>query len=88
MQALLTCTQAGNNTSNWMTSGSVTYGASNNAGAAAGSEVMMGGAQTAGVPTALALATSATIGYIELWSTWGTAPTAFVCSQFLILGLN
>ena len=88
MEIWLTCTAAGQNTSNWMTSGTLTIGASNNAATATGSSFMVGGAQAAGVPTALALATTASIGYIELWSTWGTAPTAFVCSQFLIFGMN
>jgi hypothetical protein len=88
MEILLTCTQVGNNTSNWMTSGALVYGISNNAATVAATTYMVGGAQAAGVPAALALATEATIGYIELWSTWATAPTAFVCSQFLIQGLN
>lgn len=84
----LDCMSVGNNTSGWSVSGSIKYGVSNNAATAAASEVMMGGAQTAGVPNLLALATSASIGYIELWSTFGTAPTAFVCSSFKIFGLN
>lgn len=88
MDLWLDCISVGNNTSGWSTSGSIKYGASNNAGATASTEVMMGGAQTLGVPTSLALATSASIGYIELWSTFGTAPTAFVCSSYKIFGLN
>lgn len=88
MYLLATCVSVGINTSGWVTNGWVSYGAANNAGTAAATTVMMGGAQSAGVPTNLALATEASIGYIELWSTWGTAPTAFVCSSFMILGLN
>jgi hypothetical protein len=88
MDVWLTCTSVGNNTSGWITNGRVCYGPSNNAATAASSDFMMGGAQTLGVPNTLALATSTSVGYLELWSTFGTAPTAFVCSQFLVFGLN
>jgi hypothetical protein len=84
----LSCISQGNNTSGWMTGGILTVGVGNNSSTATGSTFMVGGAQTLGVPTALALATQASIGYIELWTTWATAPTAFVCSQFMIWGIN
>lgn len=88
LEVTLNCISVGNNTSGWATSGYVMYGTGNNAGTAGAALAMVGGAQSAGVPTALNLATSTTIGYIELWSTFGTAPTAFVCSQFSIWGCN
>lgn len=88
MNVNMTCISVGLNTSGWTVNGNVMAGAGNNAATAAATTFMMGGAQTAGVPTALALVTTTTIGFIELWSTWSTAPTAMVCSQFMIFAEN
>jgi hypothetical protein len=88
MELTLTCTGTGAVTSsNWMTAGVITYGVGNNAGTAGAAVAMVGGANALGVPTALTLS-NITSNYWELWSTWATAPTAFVCSQFMVMGLN
>jgi hypothetical protein len=88
MELTMTCTGAASATnSNWMTTGTISYGVGNNAAASAASVFMLGGANSAGVPTALSLPNYAN-NYWELWSTFGTAPTAFVCSQFMVLALN
>lgn len=88
MEVTLTCTGAASaTTSNWMTSGSVLYGTGNNAGVNGAVTAMVGGANTLGVPTALALPNYAS-NYWEVWSTFGTAPTAFVMSQFIVMALN
>ncbi len=88
MEVTATCISSGLNTSGWMTGGTLTAGTGNNAATTAAASWMMGGAQTAGVPNALALATVASIGYIEIWSTWATSPVAQVCSQFKVFAEN
>jgi hypothetical protein len=88
MEVTLTCIGTGAVTSsNWNTAGQIAYGPGNNAAAAAATVAMVGGANTAGVPTSLLLSNTAS-NFWELWSVWGTAPTAFVCSQFIVMGLN
>lgn len=88
MNLTLTCIAATANSSSWTTVGNVMAGAGGNAATTACSTWLLGGAQSAGVPTALALVTTASIGYLELWSTWATAPTAQVCSQFMVFAEN
>ncbi len=88
MNITLTCISVGLNTSGWTVNGNITAGSGNNAATVAATTYMMGGAQTLGVPNALALATTTSIGFIEIWSTWATLPTAQVCSQFMIFAEN
>jgi hypothetical protein len=88
LEMTMTCTGTGAVTSsNWMTAGVLTIGAGNNAGVAGSAVAMVGGANALGVPSALTLSNIAS-NYWELWATWATAPTAFVCSQFMVIGLN
>lgn len=84
---LLTCIGTGAVTSsNWEIIGGVSYGGGNNAGTST-SDALMGGANSAGVPTAVTLSNTAS-NFWEIWSTWGTAPTAFVLSQYVVMALN
>lgn len=86
-QILLTCTGTVAVTSSaWEVIGTVSYGGGNNAGTST-SDAMIGGANSAGVPTAVTLSNTAS-NFWEVWSTWGTAPTAFVMSQFVVMALN
>lgn len=88
MQLTLNCIGTGAVTSsNWYTTGSISYGVGNNAGVAGNAIASVGGANALGVPTALTLS-NVTTNYWELWSTWATAPTAFVCSTFIIQAMN
>jgi hypothetical protein len=88
MDLTLTCIGTGAVTSsNWYTSGSIVYGVGNNAGVAGSATGIVGCANALGVPTALTLS-NVTLNYWELWSTWATAPTAFVVSQFVVMAMN
>ena len=87
-QVLLTCIGTGAVTSsNWEVIGGASYGAANNASTTGTNDVLMGGANSAGVPTAVTLSNTAS-NFWEVWSTFGTAPTAFVMSQFVVMALN
>jgi hypothetical protein len=81
------CVGVSNAASNWVVEGAIKYGIANNAATAAVAEYMMGGANTLGVP-GFAVLNPVQQYYWELWSTFGTAPTAFVCSKFKIYAEN
>jgi hypothetical protein len=80
-----TCSTVGAGTSGWVTSGWLEYGI--NAGTAITTRYSAGGANTLGIPNTVAIVPS-TAYFWELWSTWGTAPTAFVCSKYKIYAEN
>jgi hypothetical protein len=85
LQVWMSCVSVVANTATFYVSGDLTYGAGNSNSATLYYNV--GNSVTAGVPTATSLATNAA-QYVDLWTTWATAPTAFVCSQFMVFGLN
>lgn len=88
MEMTLTCTGTGAVTSsNWNVTGMIAYGVGNNAGTAGAAVAMVGGANALGVPSATTLSNVAS-NYWELWATWATAPTAFVCSQYIVMASN
>lgn len=70
---------------NWFANGVVWYGGA--ASTTANTQFTLGGANTAGIPATVALNPSL-LYYPELWSTFGTAPTAFVCSMFKVYAEN
>jgi len=75
-------------TSAWYVTGNLMAGAANNAATTTASAFMMGSPSSSGAASTVALPTQASIGYLEIWSTWATAPTAQVCTQFLVFAEN
>lgn len=85
LQVWMTCVATSPGTASFYVSGDLAYGASNSNSATLYYNV--GNPVTAGVPTACSVSTTLPT-FVELWTTWATAPTAFVCSQFMVFGLN
>jgi hypothetical protein len=82
----MTCVSCGNSVSTWYTGGNITVGPGS-APTAFGSTITFANAVNAGVPQTISL-NPATPYYFELYTQWGGAPTAFVCTQFEIYGQN
>lgn len=76
---------AGSGGSSWVAQGKITYGTAANT--AIDLVYTVGGANALGVPTYITLL-NYTPYYFELYSTFGTSPTAFVCSQFKVYAEN
>lgn len=88
MECDSTCIASTNASSTWVTAGVLTVGSGNNGSTpTAATAFMVGGANTLGVPSGVVLVPT-TSYFVELTSLWATAPTAFVCSQFMIYGMN
>jgi hypothetical protein len=85
LQVWMSCIATNTTTATFYVSGDLTYGPSNSNSASIYYNI--GNPVTAGIPTGATLATNAA-QYVELWTAWATAPTAFVCSQFMVFGLN
>jgi hypothetical protein len=84
-QVWMSCVSTGT-ASTWYTGGQLTVGPGN-APTATASTYMWGGAVTAGIPQPLTVPTNTAL-FPEMYCTWAAAPTAFVCTQFMIFGLN
>lgn len=80
-----TCVTVGANTSGWTSDGWIDYGV--NAATTATLRYTAGGSNTLGVPNTVAIVPSTLFNW-ELFSTFGTAPTAFVASRFKIYAEN
>jgi hypothetical protein len=86
-QVWMTCVGTGT-ASTWYTTGELTCGPGNaETGAATALTYMFGNSVTAGIPQAVSLSNT-TPYYPELYTTWATAPTAHVLSQFMVYGLD
>jgi hypothetical protein len=87
IQVWLTCVSTGT-VSTWYSGGQLTCGPGNAETAAATAlTYMFSNAITAGIPQPVTLTTNQAY-FPEIYTTWATAPTAQVCSQFMIFGLD
>lgn len=84
-QAWMTCVSTGT-VSTWYSSGQLTVGPSS-AETSTAITYMWGGNVNAGIPQPVTIPTNTPL-YPEIYATWATAPTAFVCTQFMIFGLD
>lgn len=81
-----TCVTQGSATTGWFADGFVDYGVFGATSAITG-RFTVGGSSTAGVPNTVAIVPT-TVFFWEVFSTWGTAPTAFVCAKYKIYAEN
>lgn len=85
MSIWMSCVSTGSTISTWYTMGQLTATGTQQTGAA--TTFLIGNSIAAGVPTAITVPTNQA-AYVDLYANWASAPTAFVCSQFQIYGLN
>jgi hypothetical protein len=87
-QVWLSCVGVtGNTASSWYASGQLTIGAGNNEATTAITLMWGQPAISAGIPTAISLPLQ-TPYFPNLISQWSANPTAMVCTQFMVFGLN
>lgn len=87
-ELFMTCTGVTSETaSTWYSMGQLTIGPGSSPTGTASTLLWGQPSIAAGVPTAVTIPTNAAY-YVNLVSQWQTTPTAMVCSQFLVFGLN
>jgi hypothetical protein len=87
-QTWLTCTGAiASTASTWYSNGTFTIGPGNNPTGTAQTIMWGQPAIAAGIPTAMTIPTQ-TAFFVDLVGQWQVSPTAMVCTQFLVFGLN
>lgn len=85
MSIWLSCVSVGSTISTWYGMGQLTVSGTQATGVA--TTFLMGNTIAAGVPAAFTIATNSAY-YVDLYANWASAPTAMVCSQFQVYGIN
>lgn len=83
-QLWLNCVSTGT-VSTWYTNGQLTVSGTQATGVC--TTFLWGNTLSAGIPAAVTIPTNQSY-YMDLYAQWASAPTAFVCSQYIIFGLD